>query len=495
MRHRVPALLLCLALALACEREAATGPATRAVLSPPTAHTPLAVTSADTRPIPDRAAPNVLLITLDTTRADRLGAYGYALDTSPSIDALARKGVVFERAIAAASVTAPSHASIFTSKYTREHSVGWMNGTTRLDRQISMAELFASAGYATGGFVGNLLLQRRLGFDRGFQTYDDDLPVQEVNRHVFERKAEQTTRKAMAWLAAQGQRPVFLWVHLQDPHGPYTPPAAYAERLTVPARPDEKPLPFIDTEFGLSGIPPYQQVDGQHLPSEYESRYAREILYADHWVGELLAAFEAKSAQQGRERMVLLTSDHGESMGEGYRYFVHGHTTTPEVAHVPMILVAPGIPPGRRDGVVNHVDIMPTLLELAGIDSPNPMSGIALGPYLRSGRALPDRLVFCDIGRELSAYRSDAFLRVKGVAGAWPVDGREVRDGPERAKAWKMYSWSEDGHWKRSPIDASLKARVRAYADTAVPMSDAPPLVVDDIERLRALGYVVGGDS
>ena len=134
---------------------------------------------------------------------------------------------------------------------------------------------------------------------------------------------------------------------------------------------------------------------------------------------------------------------------------------------------------------------MPTLLELANIESPNSMSGIALGPYLRSGEDLPDRLVFCDIGRELTAYRGNSFLRVKGFGDAWTALGAAGEEDSRPAKSWKMYRWDKTGSWQRSPLDPSLKAPIRAYADTAISMTEAPALVGDDIERMRALGYVV----
>ena len=119
--------------------------------------------------------PDLLLITIDTLRADHLGSYGFEVDASPRIDALAESGVVFERALAAASTTAPSHASIMTSRYTREHTIGFRNGSTRLEDRVTLAEVLRAGGYRTGAFVGNLLLKRRIGLDRGFDHYDDTL--------------------------------------------------------------------------------------------------------------------------------------------------------------------------------------------------------------------------------------------------------------------------------------------------------------------------------
>jgi arylsulfatase len=190
--------------------------------------------------------PNVLMITIDTLRADRLGAYGFRLATSPAIDRLAAQGVVFERAISGASFTSGSHASIMASRYTREHTIGYDNGGTRLEGITTLAEIFNDEGYQTAAFVGNILLDRISGLDRGFETYDDELPGVEVNRKLaFERIAEQTTDRALLWLKNRDSRPFFLWVHYQDPHGPYTPPPEYKGRFKPEFKSDESPLPVL----------------------------------------------------------------------------------------------------------------------------------------------------------------------------------------------------------------------------------------------------------
>ncbi|MBW2288365.1 MAG: sulfatase [Deltaproteobacteria bacterium] len=324
----------------------------------------------------NESRPNVLLITIDTLRADHLGTYGFRFDVSPEIDALAEQSVVFERAIAASGKTAPSHAAIMTSGYTREHSIGHGNGTSTLSDRVTLAEIFHEAGYATAAFVSNILLTRRIGFDRGFEVFDDELSAPESNRpKVVERLAPDTTARAIEWLNARNERPFFLWVHYQDPHGPYTPPAEAADRFDIPGAPDEAELPVRAGNNASGGIPPYQALPGLYRVSEYRSRYAGEIFFADEWVGKLLAR---AGADDKRETIVLLTADHGESFGEYGHYFKHTHTTTPDVAHVPLILRAPGLTPERRDDLVSHVDIAPTLLELAGLRASSDASGVAL---------------------------------------------------------------------------------------------------------------------
>ena len=431
--------------------------------------------------------PDVLLITVDTLRADRLGAYGFRLATSPAIDRLAARGVVFERAISAASVTAGSHASIMTSRYTREHTIGYKNGETRLEGIPTLAEIFDREGYQTAAFVGNVILHRSSGLDRGFDVYDDELPNPELNREfVFERIAEETTERALHWLKNRDGGPFFLWVHYQDPHGPYTPPSEYRGLFQPEFRPDERPLPVLEEAFGLNGIPSYQQLAGVRRPSIYETRYAEEIAYADHWIGKLISQVDAIASDAGT--IVVLTADHGESLGEEGRYFVHGSSTAPDQAHVPLILSAPGVPEGRRMEIVHHVDVMPTILDLVGFETPADASGIALGPLLRGDSPLPDRLVYCDEGFDLSAYGPGGFVRVDGILAAWKSD--DADHPTSLTPRWVEYRWMSDGDWQAvDSIEGISKETVRSYFRKAIPMVDTLERSEEREKKLRALGY------
>jgi len=441
---------------------------------------PLACGSAD------EERPNVLLITIDTLRADHLGSYGFGFDVSPRIDALAEESVVFERAIAASGKTAPSHAAIMTSGYTREHSIGHGNGTSALSDRVTLAEAFHTGGYATAAFVSNILLTKRIGFDRGFDVFDDELEAPEANRpDVVERLAPDTTARAIEWLDEQGERPFFLWVHYQDPHGPYTPPAEAAARFDIPGAPDEAELPIRAGNSESGGIPPYQALPGLRRLSEYRGRYAGEIFFADEWIGKLLA--RAGDADD-RETIVLLTADHGESFGEYGHYFKHTHTTTPDVAHIPLILRAPGLKPERRDDLVSHVDIAPTLLELAGLPATSNASGVALAN--RSGDRLPapERFVYCDNGGQLSAYGGDGFHWLVGVGNAWRI--HEDRPSAPFAPNSAFFRWRPSTGWQRAKVPVPLPAEVAQYAEHPTAMTPLAPPGKADLEKLRALGYV-----
>jgi len=434
----------------------------------------------------DESHPNVLLITIDTLRADHLGAYGFDFDVSPRIDALAEKSVVFERAIAASGKTAPSHAAIMTSGYTREHSIGHGNGTSRLSDRVTLAESFQEAGYATAAFVSNILLTRRIGFDRGFDVFDDELEAPESNRpDVVERLAPDTTARAIEWLDEQAERPFFLWVHYQDPHGPYTPPAEAAARFDIPGEPGESELPLRAGNQESGGIPPYQALPGLRRVSEYRGRYAGEIFFADEWIGRLLARV---GDDDTRGTVTLLTADHGESFGEYGHYFKHTHTTTPDVAHVPLILSAPGLTPERRNDLVSHVDIAPTLLELAGLPAAAGASGVALSD--RSGASIPapERFVYCDNGGQLSAYRGDGFHWLVGVGSAWRI--HEERTPLPFTPNSAFFRWNPSTLWRRAKGPVSLPAEVGHYAEHPTAMTPLAPPDKADLKKLRALGYV-----
>ena len=439
--------------------------------------------------------PNVLLITIDTLRADHLHCYGQPLPTSPNIDAFAARSVVFERAIAASGYTGPSHSSIMTGRYPRRHSMGFSNGMLVLSGVETLAEAFRRGGYDTAAFVSNAVLGARSGLDRGFDVYDDELPSAEPNRAlVFERQAPQTAERALAWLARPRTKPFFLWVHFQDPHGPYAPPAPYGDQFHLPVGAGEPALPVLDDDGGQGGIPPYQVLDGLRRVSEYRSRYAGEIAYMDRSVGELLAAVERHSPA-----IVALMADHGESFGEGGFYFAHGHSAAPDLSHVPLIISAPGLRPERRADPVSHVDVMPTLLELAGQPVAEGGEGVALGPILRGQVPVPARAVFCDIGYEVGTYGADEFmLAATPEQKSWTLEvfyqqGGAARAGAvagaERLTVAQTFRWDGGQTWTARDPEPELAKRLASYLAGSNAIGDAVPLSPADRERLRSLGY------
>ena len=294
-------------------------------------------------------SPSVLLVTLDTTRADHLGAYGATNGATPQLDALAARGVVFERVYAVAPMTLPAHTSMLTGLLPTRTGVRW-NGEQRLapppGGPATLAERFRAGGYATAAFVSASVLNRAFGLDRGFELYDDAIADRDGtpgNRWQAERPGRDTVERALVWLAAQpADRPVFLWVHLFDPHDPYAPPEPFATRF--------------------AGDP-----------------YSGEIAAADEALGALLA--HARWRPEARA-IVSVIGDHGEALGE-HGEATHGILLQEAALRVPWIVAAPDLEPRRISEAVGQVDLAPTLLALAGQAAfDGTTDGVDLSPQL-----------------------------------------------------------------------------------------------------------------
>src|SRR5215210_3643950 len=284
-----------------------------------------------------KTLPNLVLITLDTTRADHLGASGYRQAHTPNLDALAARGTRFARCDTAAPITLPSHATLLTGLFPPRHGVR-DNGTFVLAPKLeTLAERLAARGYDTAAVVSAVVLARRQGLGQGFRIYDDDLEEgYAAGTLVAERPAEATTAAALA--APKGLRPpFFLWVHYFDPHEEYRPPTRFADRAKGPHR-----------------------------------LYDGEISYMDEQIGELL-----KKLPPGTD--VVAVGDHGEMLGE-HGEQTHGLLLNRGVRRVPLIVAGPGVPAGRvSDCLVRTADVTPTLLALAGVAAPG-LDGQSLLP-------------------------------------------------------------------------------------------------------------------
>ncbi|MEN8181855.1 MAG: sulfatase, partial [Myxococcota bacterium] len=308
--------------------------------------------------------PNVLLVTLDTTRADRLGAYGNPSGVTPNLDRLAAESIVYTHALAPSSWTLPSHASLFTGKFTSSHGArydpqgplvltdvipgkpGWERIRARglEGDQITLATLLSEAGYATGAVVAGPWLMRVMGLDAGFAFYSD-AGIESVNG----RLAADVTDTALAWLS-EPREPFFLFLNYFDAHAPFSPPAGFL-RKDAPAPP------------GLSAK------EARRL-----ARYEGEIRYMDHHLGRLLAGLRELGLYDST--WILVTADHGEALGEhGTRG--HGSTLYQEVLHVPLIMRYPhgAEGPARRSDLVQLVDLLPTILHRLALPTPPGIQG------------------------------------------------------------------------------------------------------------------------
>ncbi len=325
--------------------------------------------AACTRPV---APGPIVLVVVDTLRADHLPCYGYGRSTAPAFCRLLDDGVLFERAYTPRTETTPAIASMFTGLYPHRHGVRWLY-LVLPDAMTTLPELLGGAGFATGGFVSSFVMVRDFsGFAQGFDIYDDDVRTKEPFRDNYERAAPDTMPRALRWL--RGVRPhSFLFVHLIDPHGPYMPPSPYLQQFAQPA---EGP-PAND-------VPGYQRIPGLRTVREYIGRYDGEIALADEQIGELVGAL--RQAGWYDRATIILTADHGECFGEEGHWFTHGRTVDDGEAHVPMIVkFAAGAAPRPRGARVREpvslVDIFPTVLAAAGV--PAPRGALPSGTDLR----------------------------------------------------------------------------------------------------------------
>jgi hypothetical protein len=269
---------------------------------------------------------------------------------------------------------------------------------------------------------------------------------------------------------------------LQDPHGPYTPPEGYQGRIgEVPLR-MSRDLPMLRENFGRAGIPAYQQLDALRSPALYAGRYAEELVYADEWVGRIVVA--AEQAGGGRALVTLLTSDHGESMGEQGYFFQHGQSTTPDLSHVPMIVVGPEVEPGRSVVPVSHVDVAPTLLGMAGLVPLPDSSGLDLRGLTELDAQAAPRPIFCDTDGEAGLYLGDRFTRAAGPL----ASARDPQPGARMQ--YETLQIRADRSLRPTPLDVEAQHQLEAYMRGRVSLVHAEAMSEENIEQLRALGYL-----
>lgn len=311
--------------------------------------------------------PNILVVTFDTTRADRLSCYGYTGHKTPTVDKLAADGARYARCHAAAPITLPSHSTLFTGLYPFWHGIR-DNGIAALDPQVeTLAEVLKKQGYATGAVVGAFVLNARFGLAQGFDFYDDKIDTRtKTNQSYFaERKAEAVSASAADWLETVGDSPFLLWTHYFDPHVPYAAPGA------------------------PEGLTPFEAYD-------------LEITYTDAQLARVVDRARSVSKDQGRDLVIVFTADHGEALGE------HGEPTHSvfvyeETVHVPLIIVDPRrIKPGTVvDASVSLSDLFPSLLDRAGIPLPYEVHGRKLPA---DNRATERRAVYFETYMPLNTY-------------------------------------------------------------------------------------------
>lgn len=395
---------------------------------------------------------NVLLITIDTLRADRLHCYGFQEINTPNIDDLAERGVLFADATAHVPLTLPSHTAIMTGNFPSYHGVHDNGGFHVAKSQITMAEIFKQNGFATGAIVGAFVLDSTWGLNQGFDSYFDHFDVskeERINLGSIQRNAEDVYKQAIEFLNIHKKERFFLWTHFYDPHTPYEPPEEFA-RL-YPNRP-----------------------------------YVAEIAHTDFVVGKLLDYLDRLQLRD--KTVILLTGDHGESLGEHdestHAFFVYDATL-----HVPMILSVPHTNLAHKRIVqqVRSVDVMPTLLQLAGISVPESVQGRSLLHMVLDAATIERRPSYAECYYPQYHFGWSRLLSLR--------DGRyKYIDTPRP----ELYDLTTDPHeihnvyGQHQDIASEMKSELLKIA--AVQSRDAlmAPGEVDDEthEKLAALGYV-----
>jgi arylsulfatase A-like enzyme/Tfp pilus assembly protein PilF len=396
---------------------------------------------------------NVIVITLDTTRADSLSCYGSEDVQTPTIDAFAVRGAKFTKAYAQTPLTLPSHTTLMTGTLPLFHGVRDNGAFVVPQELVTMAELFKAKGYETGAFVGAWVLDSKWGLDRGFDTYFDEFDLrkfQAVSFDTVRRPANEVIDAALPWLEARKGGRFFAWIHLYDPHSPYVPP------------------------------PPYD--------TQYAARpYLGAIAFADSELRRLRVFLEANGLLENS--LVVIAGDHGESLGE-HRELTHGFFIYQAAIQVPLIIV---VPSPKLRGIVSAepvglVDILPTVCEMAGLAVPAEVQGKSLVPLLHGRRRVGTPLVYSETCYPLLHY-------------GWS-DLKSVQNGRYKlilAPRPELYDVTEDPAeeknllYLRKKVYEDLKAEAEAIIEAAsrnAHVTDPSKIDAETREMLSALGYV-----
>jgi arylsulfatase A-like enzyme/Tfp pilus assembly protein PilF len=405
-----------------------------------------------------KAPRNLLLVSIDTLRADHLGCFGYAGAQTPRMDGLARSGLRFARATTVMPLTLPAHSSLLTGTFPAWHGVRDNGGFYLADDQVTLAETLRDHGYRTGGFVSSFVLDHRWGISQGFERYFDDFDLDKFGdapgMDVIQRPGSETVDQALTWIAGDTARPFFAWVHLYDPHTPY-----------------EAPEPFRS-----------------RFPKTMVGAYDAEIASSDAQLGRLLDALEL--AGRLDDTLVIVTGDHGEMLGE-HGEQSHGFFIYDAATHIPVIVSGPGVPVREVPDQIRIVDLMPTALELLRVPAPKAVQGVSLLPLAHGAR-------LGLIGQSESWYPRYHY--------GWSelLSVQDERHQYIRAPRPELYDLKDDPREladQSGGDSARLATLDKALTDHLTRMTNAAaakgPQAVDSEaeEKLAALGYVGGGVS
>jgi arylsulfatase A-like enzyme len=433
--------------------------------------------------------PNLVLITIDTLRADHLGTYGYDRAHTPNIDAFARSAIQYNRALTVSNNTLPAHLSMLTGHHPQEIGVH-RNGHKLPSGIPTLAALLRARGYETAAFVSASSLSSRLNVDRGFDIYDEDFDIKEMDQ--VQRRAEDTIRMAIRWLNQKRDRPFFLWVHLFDPHYPYTPPPPFDSLFGNDYRgPADGSMRYLLTVWGR-GVPrvPTTRADRERLIDLYDG----EIAYVDSSLHPLLSFFDLPEIRDNTA--VVITADHGESLTEHNYLFDHGEFVYQPSIHIPFLLRFPGsmnVSPGTNNSQVQVHDIFPTFLSLAGAHTQESISGRNLIPVKKNEFPEVRSVSFSESCRPWSVERLNPNeypnLRKAQSAVEWPFK-LIVTPYLNKKELYNIETDKEelkDLSLDHPDIVQNLFAELKAFRHTKIQFSEPDP---ENLEQLKALGYI-----
>jgi arylsulfatase A-like enzyme/Flp pilus assembly protein TadD len=384
--------------------------------------------------------PNVLLITIDTLRVDRLSCYGSEHLQTPNIDTFAERGVLFSKAFAHTTTTLPSHTNIICGTIPLYHGVHDNYGFTLGEKFLTLAEHLKTYGYSTGAIIGGFPLDSRFGLSQGFDVYDDDFGKKYEN----EIPAELVIEKALSWLKQQKSQ-WFLWIHCYDAHDPYSPPEPFKKQF----------------ESDL---------------------YNGEVAYVDHSLNAVLDFLRKNDLFD--DTLIVFTGDHGEALGQ-HGELTHGFLAYNEVLRIPLIICSPGIPAGRSDQYVCHADIFPTICDLLDVKKPDFLQGISLLPVLE-GKKLPPRIFYFE---SLQPYYSRGWAPLRGII----QNNEKYIDSPIP----ELYNLEEDfaesnNLAKETKLDAYKMQLDQIIKSQSNPEKTGRQKTVDQeaLKKLASLGYI-----
>lgn len=400
---------------------------------------------------------NVIVLTIDTLRADHLESYGYEDVKTPNIARLSREGVLFKHTTAQTPLTLPSHSSIFTGTYPLYHGIRDNGGFYLDDRHITLAEALKGSGFATAAFVAAFVLDSRWGLNQGFDHYYDNFDLTKyktVSLDSVQRRGDEVLAEATRWIGENRGAKFFAWVHLYDPHTPYDPPEPYKSQ-------------YSGKRFGL---------------------YDGEIAYVDHLIGEFRGFLEEKGLLD--RTIIVFTGDHGESLGE-HKESAHGFFIYDAAVRVPLII---RFPFARQAGTViedqvRSIDIMPTLLHVTGVDVPESVQGTSLLPLILGGRDEAERQAYSETywpryhygWSELKSIRQGRFKFIDAP-------------DPELYDTFEDPGEMENIIQKRASLANEMKRQIDAliqkYSSAGIEEAGPERIDSDSLEKLQALGYI-----